>query len=1080
MSSNDSHEDSRSGQESGRKEFARHSVPLHSVIEAMSEGVIILSASGQLRDINDAARVMLTETLGLPLDSELGFVPGDWSRLDDQGRLVSGEQSLTRQVLTTGQALKDVVLGLQSLTGARVWFSLNARPIMLADGCVDGVVLTWQDITERKRAEQERAAHLHFVESLDRINSAIHGAQDLQQMLSDVLDAVLAVLECDRAYLVFPCDPEAPTWCSPMQRSRPPYLPALPVNVHIALDQVVADCWRQVLSADGPVRYGPGGDQPLPPETAELYGFHTGMTMALYPNTGKPWAFTVLQCSHARVWSPEDRHLLLQIGRRLADGLTSMLTHQDLEQRELEFRRLAEHIPDWIARIDLEGRYLYVNPVTQRLSGLLPSAYVGKLMGDVELAPGKDISFDPKEAERIRECVSNAARTGETQQCTTRVIRAGISQVYDCRMIPERDTAGTLISVLCIGRDITEIRHSELVLKSLNRSLRLLSKCNQLLIDARDETTLLDDVCRLIVETGGYLQADVYTADEEAAGHSRRLAGFPDSALADTMILRFEDASGVSVPILAALQTGMVQLCPDLWRGRRRSAAIPLRDARGLSVLSIVARGSGHFIPEELALLRELADDLSFGLRMLQTRREHRDAEQQLAFLARHDPLTKLPNRLLLRERFDQALARARARQAQLAILFVDLDGFKEINDSLGHEAGDKLLVAVAQRLQRCIRENDIVSRVGGDEFLLVLTDADRSSALDVAQRVLEEMQQPVSIGETALHLTVSVGISLYPDDGEDFDALRRNSDAALFQAKDSGRNTFRFFNEQMSVDAVARVGLQASLRRALQQHEFLLHYQPQVDARSGRIVGMEALIRWQRPDGTLMPPADFIPTAERSGLIIPIGEWVLNEACRQAMVWRAKLAPQLVIAVNLSVVQFARGNIVEAVLAALNASGLPPQALELELTESVLLRDTDVALQTISSLKNIGVRLAIDDFGTGFSSLAYVKRLTVDKLKIEHSFVKEMVEKPQDAAIVRAIIQLAHTLQLEVIAEGVETAAQLVALRGYGCDQIQGFLISRPLPADEIPWVLQSGTFAAALPSTADHSWADGLIALP
>jgi len=283
-----------------------------------------------------------------------------------------------------------------------------------------------------------------------------------------------------------------------------------------------------------------------------------------------------------------------------------------------------------------------------------------------------------------------------------------------------------------------------------------------------------------------------------------------------------------------------------------------------------------------------------------------------------------------------------------------------------------------------------------------------------------------------------------------------------------------------MSVDAVARVGLQASLRRALQQHEFLLHYQPQVDARSGRIVGLEALIRWQQPDGGLMPPAEFIPSAEQSGLIIPIGEWVLNEACRQAMVWRAKLAPDLVIAVNLSVAQFARGNIVDAVLGALNRSGLPPQALELELTESVLLRDTDFALQTMSALKNIGVRLAIDDFGTGFSSLAYVKRLTVDKLKIEHSFVKEMVENPQDAAIVRAIVELAHTLQLEVIAEGVETAAQLAMLRGYGCDQIQGFLISRPLPPEDIPQALHWKAVAASLPSIADDDWQDGLIALP
>jgi EAL domain-containing protein (putative c-di-GMP-specific phosphodiesterase class I) len=266
-----------------------------------------------------------------------------------------------------------------------------------------------------------------------------------------------------------------------------------------------------------------------------------------------------------------------------------------------------------------------------------------------------------------------------------------------------------------------------------------------------------------------------------------------------------------------------------------------------------------------------------------------------------------------------------------------------------------------------------------------------------------------------------------------------------------------------MSVDAVAQVRLQEDLRRALQRNEFILHYQPQVDAKSSRVVGVEALIRWQLPDGTLISPAKFIPVAERSGLIIPIGEWVLNEACHQAMIWRQTVAPQLAIAVNLSVAQFARGNIVEAVLSAMNSSGLPPHALELELTESVLLRDSDLALQTIASLKNIGVRLSIDDFGTGFSSLAYVKRLTVDKLKIDQSFVKDMAHSMQDSAIVRAIVQLAHTLQLQVVAEGVETTAQLELLREYGCDQIQGYLISRPLPPQEVAKVLCAGVDAAS-----------------
>jgi diguanylate cyclase (GGDEF)-like protein/PAS domain S-box-containing protein len=1049
-----------------RQALAPESIPLRSVIEAMTDAVVVLSARGRPTQMNESARAMLRETLGLPHNAvQPGLLPAGWSRLDEHGSLIGEEQSLARQVLVTGRAQKNVVMGLQNPSGTRTWFSLNAHPILHPEGGLDGVVITWHDITERKKAEQERAAHLHFVESLDRVNSAIHGAQDLQQMLSDVLDAVLAVLKCDRAYLVFPCDPEAPTWTSPMQRSRPPYQPSLPINVPIAVDPVVAACWREVLKSDDPVRYGPGGDQPLPPETAAQYGFHTGMTMALYPNTGKPWAFSVLQCSHERRWNAADCHLMRQIGRRLADGLTSMLTRQALQKREMDFRRLAEHSPDWIARLDLTGRFLYVNPMTERLFGLSPTAYFGKRVDELDLTTDPELSIDPKELTDLSQGVLAAAGTGENQQCTLRMVRANVPLVYDCRMVPERDASGTLVGVLCMARDITEIRRNEIVLKSLNRSLRLLSKCNQLLIDARDEETLLTDVCRLIVETGGYVQADVYT-NETRLGSVRRLAGFPDAASADTVIVRVADASGVSEPILAALQTATIQVCPAFLRGRRSSIAIPVRDSRGLSALSIVARGADRFLPEEMALLRELADDLSFGLRMLQTRREHRAAEEQLSFLARHDLLTKLPNRLLLREHFEKAMADAHARDAQLSLVFVDLDGFKGINDSLGHEAGDDLLAAVAARLKGCIREHDIVSREGGDEFLLVLTDAGRNVALEAAQRILDQMQPPFRVGDADLHVSASLGISVYPDDGADFETLRRNADAALFQSKDSGRNTYRFFDQQMNVDAAAQVGLHASLRRALQSDEFQLHYQPLLNLRDGRILGAEALIRWHRPDGTLIPPAAFIPVAERSGLIIPIGEWVLNEACRQAMIWRKRLARDLSIAVNLSVAQFARGNIVEAVLNALNNSGLPAHALELELTESVLLRDTEVALQTMTALKGIGARLAIDDFGTGFSSLAYVKRLPVDKLKIDRSFIKDLAESPQDTAIVKSIIQLAHTLQLQVTAEGVETVGQLAVLRDFGCDQIQGYLISRPLPHFEVLKLLQDETATATAKS--------------
>jgi diguanylate cyclase (GGDEF)-like protein len=522
----------------------------------------------------------------------------------------------------------------------------------------------------------------------------------------------------------------------------------------------------------------------------------------------------------------------------------------------------------------------------------------------------------------------------------------------------------------------------------------------------------------------------------------------------------------------AALAHGEAQIIQDLgsdarlepWRelllsrGIAGSASMPLKDARGvMGCLTVFAGAPNAFTPQETDLLQELAGDVTYGLRALRTRAEHWAAEQKLEFLALHDPLTKLPNRLALRERFELALAVARRRQARVAMLFLDLDNFKEINDSLGHEVGDKLLLQVAERLQACVPHSGIVAREGGDEFLIVLSEIEDLAAIErSAADILGRIDQPVQIGDSMLQSTASLGISVFPDDGTDFETLRRNSDAALFHAKDGGRNTYRFFNERMNLDAIARVEMQTRLRSALRNDEFRLHYQPQLRLSDRRIIGMEALIRWRTESGDNIAPADFIPVAEKSGLIIPIGQWVLEEACRQAMEWRQGGLPDLLVAVNLSVVQFSRCNIVEAVGAALHKSQLPPQLLELEITESVLLHDTDSALRTLHGLKDLGVKLSIDDFGTGYSSLAYLKRLPVDKLKIAHPFVKQLASSRQDAAIVRAIIQLGHTLELEVIAEGVEVEAQLKFLRANGCNLVQGFLVSRPVAAQDFPALLR------------------------
>ncbi len=430
---------------------------------------------------------------------------------------------------------------------------------------------------------------------------------------------------------------------------------------------------------------------------------------------------------------------------------------------------------------------------------------------------------------------------------------------------------------------------------------------------------------------------------------------------------------------------------------------------------------------------------------------ERKRADERIHALAYHDSLTELPNRVLFRDRMDQATARAHRAQTKVALLFLDLDNFKTINDSLGHVVGDELLRMLAARLCGCTRDTDTVSRQGGDEFLIMLTDLpETDAAMPVVQKLMDQFHAPFEIEGGDLTTSVSIGIALYPDDGEDFDTLLKKADTAMYRAKDAGKNTYRFFDPHMNVDAVEHLTMRNGLRQAVRRGEFVLHYQPQFDLKSGETVGAEALIRWNHPRQGMVSPGRFIPVAEESGLIVPIGEWVLHEACRQAATWHKAGRTGMVVAVNLSAAQFTRGSLDKIVIGALEETGIDPSMLELELTESILIRDTEATLATVRRLKSLGLRLSIDDFGTGYSSLSYLKRFEVDKLKIDQSFIRDLAVDPEDAAIVRSIIQMAHSLGLRTIAEGVEHEPLLHYLRIYHCDEAQGFHFGYPMPADE------------------------------
>ena len=431
----------------------------------------------------------------------------------------------------------------------------------------------------------------------------------------------------------------------------------------------------------------------------------------------------------------------------------------------------------------------------------------------------------------------------------------------------------------------------------------------------------------------------------------------------------------------------------------------------------------------------------------------------ELVHSAEHDVLTDLPNQLLLGDRITVAIASARRHSNTFAVLFLDLDNFKHINDSLGHPLGDKLLQSVAKRLVECVRGTDTVSRQGGDEFVILLTDVEQPvDAALTARRMLHAVAEPHLIDGHDLHITASIGVSVYPDDGLDAEALIKNADTAMYQAKENGRQGYQFFKAEMNVRAVERQFIEEGLRRALERREFVLHYQPVIDLATGEITGAEALIRWMHPTRGLVPPVQFISVAEDCGLIVPIGAWVLRTACLQARAWIDAGLPKITMAVNASALEFRDENFLEHMFAILSETDLDPKSLVLELTESVLMKHAELATTILQSLRERGVQVAIDDFGTGFSSLSYLRKFPLDALKIDQSFVRQIDSADGDTTIVTAVIALAQSLNLRVIAEGAEAPAELKFLRAHHCDEVQGYYFSRPVVAEQFAKLLETG----------------------
>ena len=563
-------------------------------------------------------------------------------------------------------------------------------------------------------------------------------------------------------------------------------------------------------------------------------------------------------------------------------------------------------------------------------------------------------------------------------------------------------------------------------------------------ISARDVLEAAPDALVVVNDAGVIVQLNAPT--EQLFGYERgELLGRPIETLVP---LRYRAAHGVQrAAYHQDLRRRPMGASPELFGLRKDGTEFPVE----ISLSPLATKGG----PLVIAAIRDIS-----ARKRDEAERHHLLRERllsaEISRLARKDALTGLPNRTLLHDRLSGAIRSAHRHGHELAVLFLDVDRFKDVNDSLGHAVGDRLLESVATRLTACVSDTDTVSRQGGDEFVILLSEVrDRADVRGAAAKIIAAVTSPHRVGTRQLHVTASIGIAIYPGDGGDSETLIKNADIAMYYAKDHGRDNFQFFTEDMNARIVERHALEGSLRRALDRREFVLYYQPQIDLETGVMTGAEALLRWRRPDRGLMPPGMFVPVAEDSGLIVPIGQWVLGEACRQAREWQDAGLEPVPVAVNICAIEFRSNGFLDGVRRILADTGLDPRLLELELTESVLMESVGASAGVLRELKAMGLRLAVDDFGTGYSSLSYLPQFPIDALKVDQSFVREISSEGEGSPIITAVISMGRSLNHRVIAEGVETQAQLAFLQAQHCEEGQGFHFSRPLDADRFAALL-------------------------
>ncbi len=737
---------------------------------------------------------------------------------------------------------------------------------------------------------------------------------------------------------------------------------------------------------------------------------------------------------------------VLTTGHR-ADAVRAELVRarEALRVSELQLHLITENVPAMIVYYDRNFVCRFANSQYASFFGFTVRGIFGKHLSEIIGAQSYE-----RTAQQFKRVINGESVSYERSHQSSDGRMRHISVTF----APERDVDGTVKGSYALVTDVTAYKEAEEAIRTHALRQEAIAIYGQYALETRDIDKLIANAAAMSTSGLDVTHSAVYrqgAASEPLA----QIAGVGWRAIAPTQVSRGSStgraltaAQPVIVDDFRAPGAGPApENCVAEELVSCIEVAIPTSEG-SFGVIGAYSREAGRFTKDDASFLMAIATSLGTAI-------GRKRAEERLAYVAQFDSLTGLPNRTLFRDRLNQAMSRAERSGSGLALMLLDLDRFKEINDTLGHRAGDRLLQAVAERLSGVLRTVDTVARLGGDEFTVILEDAvDAEAVALVAEKIVSALARPFQLDDDEYFLTVSAGITMYPHNPGDIETLIMNADVAMYDAKDRGKNNFQFYRAEMNAQKQARLSLEGQLRRAVARGELFVEYQPQIDLATDRIIGVEALARWRHPELGLVEPNRFIPIAEQSNLILQIGKWVLNTACAQNVAWqRAGLAP-IRVAVNVSARQF-RAELLETVASALRETGLAPDWLELEITEGLLVEDPQAASAVLAELRALGVHVAIDDFGSGYSSLSYLKHFPLDRLKIDRSFVRDLSIDPDDAAIARAIIALAHSLDLKVVAEGVETPRQLAFLREHRCDAVQGFLYSVPVAPEALATLL-------------------------